>query len=151
MFSVVINQQLQNLSAFPGYKKAWSQIHCPSDVICQILWLRKASISFQIYFVLYYPQMPLLGEFQFVGVSRMQDINSIHSTISNSMLMHFQVLGYKLIHSPPSHLAEAMSKNVFSVSISVQGLRNCFEGLEYEKLVPERHPWGQSGQAVQRP
>lgn len=79
----------------------------------------------------------LLGEFQFVGVSRMQELNAIHSTTSSSMLMHFQALGYKLIHSPPNHLAEAMSKNVFSfVGISAQGLMNRFEGLEWEKMVP---------------
>lgn len=92
----------------------------------------------------------LLGEFQFIGVSRMQDLNSIHSTISSSMLMHFQVLGYKLIHSPPNHLAEAMSKNLFSVGTSVQGLRNCFEGLEWEKMSHRGIHGGPSGQAVQR-
>ena len=39
-------------------------------------------------------------------------LNSSHSTISNSMLIHFQVLGYKLIHS--LLLAEAISKDLFS-------------------------------------
>lgn len=79
----------------------------------------------------------LLGEFQFVGVSRMQELNAIRSKTSSSMLMHFQALGYKLSHPPPDHLAEAMSENVFSfVGISAQGLMNRFEVLEWEKMVP---------------
>lgn len=83
----------------------------------------------------------------------MQDLNSIHSTISNTMLIHFQVLGYKLIHSLPSLLAEVTSKDLFSpVGISVRGLRNSFgEAGVGGNGVIEASMAGQSGQAVQRP
>lgn len=72
----------------------------------------------------------LLGEFSFVGVSRMQDLNSIHSTISHSMLVRFQILGYKLIHSLPNLFAEAMSKEkiILSCRHFCPRIRNCFWG-----------------------
>lgn len=82
----------------------------------------------------------------------MQDLNSIHSTISNSMLIHFQVLGYKLIHSLPNLLAEATSKDLFSPLGSVRGLRNYFGGTGVgENGAIEASMGGQSEQAVQRP
>lgn len=74
----------------------------------------------------------------------MQDLNSIHSTTSNSMLIHFQVLGHKLIYS--LLLEEAISKDLFSpTGISVGELSNYSEGLEWEKTVPQLSIGGASG------
>lgn len=94
----------------------------------------------------------LFGEFSFVGVSRMQDLNSIHSTISHSMLVRFQILVYKLIHSLPNLFTEAMSKEkiILSCRHFCPRTRNCFWGTGVgENGAREASVGGQSGQAVQ--